>query len=121
MSDIMHAGDELPLVGADTPMADALLTMTAKSFGCIGIVDGAGKLAGIVTDGDLRRHMDSNLVSRKAAQVMTAKPRTIAPDDLAASALRIMNEKKITSLFVVENGRPTGILHIHDCLRAGIV
>jgi len=121
VSDIMHAGDELPLVGADTPMADALVTMTAKSFGCVGIVDGAGKLAGIVTDGDLRRHMDSNLVSRKAAQVMTAKPRTIAPDDLAASALRIMNEKKITSLFVLENGRPTGILHIHDCLRAGIV
>jgi len=120
VSDIMHAGDELPLARPDTPMADALVTMSAKSFGCVGIVDGDGRLAGIITDGDLRRHMDGKLVSRKAQEVMTAKPRTIAPDDLAVTALRIMNEKKITSLFVVEDGRARGILHIHDCLRAGI-
>jgi arabinose-5-phosphate isomerase len=120
VADIMHAGDELPLAHAETPMADALVTMTAKSFGCVGIVDDDGRLAGIITDGDLRRHMDGALVSRKAREVMTAKPRTIAPDDLAVTALRIMNERKITSLFVVEDGRARGILHIHDCLRAGI-
>jgi arabinose-5-phosphate isomerase len=120
VADIMHKGDELPLANEDTPMADALITMTAKSFGCVGIAGRDGKLVGIVTDGDLRRHMDSSLVARKASEVMTGKPRTIQPDALAATALRIMNERKITSLFVVEDGRPTGILHIHDCLRAGI-
>jgi arabinose-5-phosphate isomerase len=120
VADIMHAGEELPLARIDSSMADALVTMTAKSFGCVGIVDGDGRLAGIITDGDLRRHMDSSLIGRKAGEVMTARPRSIAPDDLAATALRIMNENKITSLFVVEDGRARGILHIHDCLRAGI-
>jgi len=120
VSDIMHAGDAVPLVSADTPMASALVTMTAKSFGCVGIVDPAGRLVGIVTDGDLRRHMDRTLIERKAAEVMTARPRTVAPGALAAQALHIMNERKITSLFVVEGGLPVGILHIHDCLRSGV-
>lgn len=120
VADIMHTGEELPLTQAHTPMADALVIMTSKSFGCIGIADDNGRLAGIITDGDLRRHMGSTLLARTAREVMTAKPRTIGPDDLAVAALRIMNEKKITSLFVVENGRACGILHIHDCLRAGI-
>ena len=120
VADIMHTGAELPLIDADTKMADALVAMTAKSFGCVGITDGKGRLAGIITDGDLRRNMNRDLIARRASEVMTAKPRTIAPDDLAAFALRIMNEKKITSLFVVEDGRACGILHIHDCLRAGI-
>ncbi len=120
VSDIMHAGDETPLAALDTPMSDALVTMTAKSFGCVGITDAAGKLVGIVTDGDLRRHMNDGLVGRRASEVMTSRPRTVAPDALAAQALRVMNERKITSLFVVESGRPVGILHIHDCLRAGV-
>jgi arabinose-5-phosphate isomerase len=120
VADIMHAGDAVPLVGASTKMADALVTMTAKSFGCIGILDAAGKLAGIITDGDLRRHMDHGLIDRTAGEVMTARPQTIRPGALAAQAVRLMNDCKITSLFVVESGRPVGILHIHDCLRAGV-
>jgi arabinose-5-phosphate isomerase len=121
VSDIMHGGDELPLTGPDAKMADALVVMTAKSFGCVGIVDKAGKLIGIITDGDLRRHMNDGLIERRTAEVMTAKPLTIGPDALAAAALHVMNEKKRTNLFVVEGGRPVGILHIHDCLRAGVV
>jgi arabinose-5-phosphate isomerase len=101
-------------------MAEALIEMTAKSFGCVGIIQ-RRKLVGIITDGDLRRHMDERLPRRKAVEVMTRTPRTIAPTMLAAQALGLMNERKITSLFVVENGGPVGILHIHDCLRAGIV
>jgi arabinose-5-phosphate isomerase len=120
VADIMHTGDAVPLVAAGTRMADALVTMTAKSFGCVGILDATGKLAGVITDGDLRRHMDRGLVERTASEVMTARPQTIQPGALAAQAVRIMNDKKITSLFVVEGGRPVGILHIHDCLRAGV-
>ncbi len=120
VADIMHGGEETPLAALDAPMSDVLVTMTAKSFGCVGIVDARGKLGGIITDGDLRRHMDDGLIGRRAAEVMTPRPRTVQPELLAAQALRVMNEKKITSLFVVEGGRPVGILHIHDCLRAGV-
>jgi arabinose-5-phosphate isomerase len=121
LSQIMHAGDAMPLADPDTPMSEALLTMTEKSFGCIGIVDQAGRLTGIVTDGDLRRHMDGKLLERKAGEVMTAAPLTMGPDTLAAAALRTLNERKITAVFVVEDGRPRGIVKIHDLLRAGIV
>ncbi len=121
VSDLMHGGEGLPLVGAETAMADVLLVMTAKSLGCAGVVDSQGKLAGILTDGDLRRHMSPDLISRTAAQVMTASPRTVPPNLLAAEALRQMNARSITSLFVVESdGRPVGVLHVHDCLRAGL-
>ena len=121
VADLMHKRDALPLVGRDTVMSDALLTMTAKSFGCVGIVNDAGALAGILTDGDLRRHMSGDLLTRRAADVMTAAPKTIAPGQLASEAVRIMNDSAITSLFVVEDGAPVGIIHIHDCLRAGVV
>ena len=121
VADIMHVGGALPLAFGDTRMAEALLIMTAKSFGCVGIVGTDGRLLGIVTDGDLRRHMENNLLECRAADVMTGAPKTMTADSLAAAALRLMNEQKITSLFVVEDGRPTGILHIHDLLRAGIV
>lgn len=121
VSDLMHVGDELPLVGGEISMADALIVMTAKSFGCIGIVDGVGNLRGVVTDGDLRRHMSPELLARKATDIMTANPRTIRPDALASEAVLLMNERAITNLFVVRDGRPVGILHIHDCLRAGVV
>jgi arabinose-5-phosphate isomerase len=120
VADIMHSGDAMPLLPDDSTMAEALIEMTAKSFGCVGIIQ-RRKLVGIITDGDLRRHMDERLPRRKAVEVMTRTPRTIAPTMLAAQALGLMNERKITSLFVVENGGPVGILHIHDCLRAGIV
>jgi arabinose-5-phosphate isomerase len=88
---------------------------------CVGVTDGAGRLAGVITDGDLRRHMDSALLARRAGEVMTREPKTIRAEALAAEALHIMNTTKITSLFAVEDGRPVGLLHIHDCLRAGIV
>ena len=123
VADLMHAGDSLPLARGDAAMAETILTMTAKSFGCVGIVtdDGSGRLAGIVTDGDLRRHMYDDLLHRTAAQIMTHDPRTIRRDALALEALGVMNDNRITALFVVDDrGRPVGILHIHDCLRAGV-
>ncbi len=120
--DLMHLGDALPLVTADTPMSDALLVISQKGFGVVGVTDADGRLTGIVTDGDLRRHMDG-LLSHTAGAVMTAAPRTIAPDALAQEAVARMNAKKITCLFVVDpagDGRPEGLIHIHDCLRIGL-
>jgi arabinose-5-phosphate isomerase len=123
VADIMHAGDAVPLAGPDMPTSEAVLVMTAKAFGCVGVVDGAGRLLGMVTDGDLRRHMDSDLLRRPVRDIMTMNPRTIRPGALAAEALHIMNtaDKPFTSLFVAEEGKPVGILHMHDCLRAGVV
>lgn len=120
VASLMHA--DLPLVTETTPMSEALLAISQKGFGVVGVTDAAGRLAGIITDGDLRRHM-VGLLDHTAAQVMTPAPRTIAPDALAEKALAVMNERKITSLFVLRpdgDGRPLGILHIHDCLRAGV-
>ncbi|MEW5727128.1 MAG: KpsF/GutQ family sugar-phosphate isomerase [Pseudomonadota bacterium] len=120
VSDLMHGGDSLPLVGPDARMADVLLVITAKSLGCAGVVSATGALEGIITDGDLRRHMRSDLLDLPACEVMTTGPKTVPPGMLAAEALRIMNAKAITSLFVVDDGRPVGVLHVHDCLRAGV-
>jgi arabinose-5-phosphate isomerase len=122
VADLMHGPEELPLCSRETRMDEAILVMTAKRFGCVGVVDESGHLAGIITDGDLRRSMESDLLSRSAGEVMTAGPQTIRPQALAAEALRVMNmrENPITSLFVVEGERPQGIVHIHDCLRAGV-
>jgi arabinose-5-phosphate isomerase len=120
---MLALGDALavPLVAPDRPMTEALLVMTQKSFGCVGVVDADGVLSGIITDGDLRRHMEGGLLGRTAAEVMTTGPSTIRPGILAAEALRVMNAKKITSLFVLgEDKKPLGILHLHDCLRAGV-
>jgi arabinose-5-phosphate isomerase len=117
--ELMHTGAEVPLAPETTRMDEALVTMTARRFGCLGLTDAAGRLAGIITDGDLRRHMEPRLLERRAAEVMTRSPRTIGPEALAAEALREMNERRITALFVVEDGRPIGILHVHDLLRAG--
>lgn len=121
ISDIMHRGDALPLVSEETPMSEALLAMTTKSLGCIGVVGSDGALIGIITDGDLRRHMEGDLLSRSAGDVMTRSPKTVPPDMLAAAVLGMMNERKITAFFVVDGDRPVGIVHIHDLLRAGIV
>ena len=121
ISDIMHSGDELPLLTTDATMSEALLVMTGKGLGCIGIVDESGILQGIITDGDLRRHMSDDLLVLAVDAVMTTGAKTITANSLASEALGIMNEKSITNLFVVdEDSRPVGVVHIHDCLRAGV-
>ncbi|MGB8624421.1 MAG: KpsF/GutQ family sugar-phosphate isomerase [Paracoccaceae bacterium] len=122
VSDLMHRGAELPVVPAGTAMSEALLTMSRKTFGVVGVTDDDDRLVGIVTDGDLRRHMEG-LLERTADEVMTENPLTIPPDALAEEALALMEERKITCLFVVipgGSGRAEGILHIHDILRAGV-
>jgi len=119
--DLMHTGARLPLVSAATPMGETLIEMSRKGFGVVGVTDGAGRLAGIVTDGDLRRHMDG-LMARTAAEVMTSAPRGIAADALAEQALAEMTTRRITCLFTCDGeGRPEGLVHVHDCLRAGVV
>jgi arabinose-5-phosphate isomerase len=118
--DVMHEGDKLPLAPLGTPMSEAVLVISAKGFGCVGITDAAGKLAGIITDGDLRRHMGPNLLDARVEQVMTRGPKTVRPDQLASEALEILNSSKITALMVAQNGKPVGIVHFHDLLRAGV-
>ena len=120
VADIMQAGDALPLVPAETVMAEALIVMTAKRLGCVGATDAQGALAGIVTDGDLRRHMDAGLLQKPVSELMTRDPVTIHGSALAAEAVHLMNQRQITSLFVIEGERPVGVIHIHDCLRAGL-
>ncbi len=121
--DLMHGGDEIPLIREDVSMREVLLVMAERRFGCVGLVDSRGGLTGIITDGDLSRHINGDdFLGRKASDVMTPNPKIATPGQLAAEALAFMNENKITRLFVLEAGdkTPVGILHIHDCLRAGI-
>jgi len=123
VGDLMHKNDAIPLVDEKAPMSNTLLTISQKGFGVVGVLDDNGYLCGIVTDGDLRRNM-AGLLDLTAGEVMTRAPGTISPTSLAEEAVNIMNERKITCLFVVnpENSfKVVGILHIHDCLRAGIV
>lgn len=121
-ADLMHSGDEMPLVRADTKMSDALIVMTEKSLGCVGVVNENGDLQGIVTDGDLRRKMSADLLTRSAGEIMTANPRSVTRETSAADVVRIMNTtgKGITGLFVLDGKKPVGFVHIHDCLRAGV-
>lgn len=120
VSDLMHVGDAVPLAPPDTPMDRALLLMTGHGFGCLGAVED-GRLVGVLTDGDLRRAMGPDLLARRVCDVMNPHPRTIGPKALAADALRALGEPRpVTSLFVIEEGRPVGIIHIHDLLRAGV-
>ena len=122
VGDVMRGPDELPLCDLDTPMADAILVMTEHNFGCVGVLGEDKCLAGIITDGDLRRHMAPDLLQRRAGDVMTLEPQTIEAQLLAAEAVGRMNlhGKGITSLFVVDGKRPIGIVRMHDCLRAGV-
>ena len=128
VADIMHTGDDIPLATSDTPMSEAMITMTEKRQGCIGIVDASGCLIGIVTDGDLRRNMDDSILQKTAGDIMTASPRTIRPQALAAEAMAAMviDNRPISNLFVVEDPKdsdkavPIGILHMNDCLMAGV-
>jgi arabinose-5-phosphate isomerase len=118
--DLMHTGAALPLVPVATPMSHAIVEMTAKGFGTLGIVDAAGQLVGIITDGDLRRHMRPDLLDARVEDVMTRNPKTIRPDQLASEALELLNSMKITALMVLDAGKPVGIVHIHDLLRIGV-
>jgi arabinose-5-phosphate isomerase len=120
VSDIMHKGSRLPLIRSGETMAEALVVMTEKSFGCVGITDGRGRLIGVITDGDLRRHMGADLLKAKVDDVMTPKPKTIAPSMLTSAALELINSSRITALFVVEKQKPIGLIHVHDLLRLGV-
>lgn len=111
---LMHKGKDVPLIGADASMHDAVVEMSAKRLGVVGVTDGAGHLIGVITDGDLRRHIEQGL-DHTAAEFMTRQPKTIGPDALIDDALTLFDEHKITALFVVEEGRPLGVVHIHDC------
>jgi arabinose-5-phosphate isomerase len=117
--DLMHAGAEIPLSPVGARMSEALIEMSRKGFGCVGIVDGEGQLVGIITDGDLRRHMSNNLLETTVDDVMTRKPKTVRPDQLISETLELLNSMKVTALFAIEAGKPVGIVHIHDLLRAG--
>ena len=122
VSDIMHTGDEMPLIKDTAILQDALITMSEKMLGCVGILDNNGDLIGMITDGDLRRWMAPNLIEENVTKVMTKNPRTITPDALIAEAVNVMNNtgRGITNMFVVEGKKPVGIIHIHDCLKAGV-
>ena len=122
VGEVMHAGEELPLVPAGASVAQAILEMTSKGFGCTGVTDDTGALLGIVTDGDLRRHMANGLLEQTAGAIMTPSPRTIEGTELLTEALRRMTvlSPRISAIFVVDGATPVGIVHLHDCLRAGV-
>jgi arabinose-5-phosphate isomerase len=118
--DIMHTGAEMPLAPLGARMSEAITEMTAKTFGCVGITDARGDLVGIITDGDLRRHMSDNLLDLTVEEVMTKRPITVRPDQLVSEALELLNSTKKTQLLVVDAGKPVGVVHFHDLLRAGV-
>ncbi len=120
VSNVMHSGDAIPLVALGTRMADAVVEMSTKGFGCVGVTGAHDNLVGIITDGDLRRHMRSDLLDALVDEVMTPAPKTVRPDQLASEALEIINSSKITALIVAEAGKPVGIVNFHDLLRAGV-
>ena len=120
VDDLMHGGDDMPLLPESASMSEVILTMTGKRFGCVGLTDARGRLAGIITDGDLRRHWGERMQEKQPAQIMTPAPQVAQLGSLASSALETMNRMKITVLFIVSDKKPAGILHIHDLLRAGV-
>jgi arabinose-5-phosphate isomerase len=119
VSDFMHTEEAVPLAPLGTAMSDAILQMSAKGLGCVGITDSQGKLVGIITDGDLRRHMRNDLLDARVDDVMTKAPKTVRPDQLISETLDILNSMKVTALFAVDAGKPVGVIHVHDLLRAG--
>jgi arabinose-5-phosphate isomerase len=118
--DVMHAGNAVPQIKCGAPMSEAIVEMSSKGFGCVAVIESNGKLAGVITDGDLRRHMRVDLLQAPVDEVMTKSPKTVRPDQLASEALQLLNSSKITALLVVEHGLPVGIVHFHDLLRAGV-
>ncbi|MEC7490067.1 MAG: KpsF/GutQ family sugar-phosphate isomerase [Pseudomonadota bacterium] len=119
-ADIMRTGNEIPLVNLDTPMTETIIEMTAKHLGCVGVRSDDDRLVGIITDGDLRRNMEGDILSMTAGEVMTPNPKSVTDSILLAQVLGMMNDSKITSFFVVADGKPKGIVHIHDVLRTGL-
>ncbi|MBG6159471.1 MAG: KpsF/GutQ family sugar-phosphate isomerase [Roseibium album] len=117
--DIMHSGERIPIVSASTSMSEGIVLMTRSGFGVLGVTDELNQLIGIITDGDLRRHVSANLLEKTAGEIMTREPKTVQPDTLSASILELVNSLSITSVFVIEDGRPVGIVHLHDLLRIG--
>ena len=120
VSDLMHKGEEMPLLDENSDIQTALLEMTSKRLGCVGFVNKDGYLTGILTDGDLRRCLSPDILSHKGFELMTKNPKTISPNAMTAEALKLMHDKKITNLFVIEEGKPIGVIHIHDLLNNGV-
>ena len=120
VSDLMHVGQDMPILEENASMKSVLLEMTSKRLGCVGLINQAGILTGLITDGDLRRCLTEKILDEKAINVMTKNPKTVAKDVMAAEVLKIMHDKKITNMFVVENGKPVGVIHIHDLLNKGV-
>ncbi|MGB3389206.1 MAG: CBS domain-containing protein, partial [Pseudaminobacter sp.] len=120
IGDIMHSGEAMPVVPLGTGMRDAVTVLSRKRFGCVCVVDGEGKLAGIVTDGDLARNLDRNLGDLVVEDIMTRSPKTVKPQMMASAAIAILNQHNISALVVVEDERPVGVVHFHDLLRIGV-
>ncbi|MGI9399608.1 MAG: KpsF/GutQ family sugar-phosphate isomerase [Rhizobiaceae bacterium] len=118
--EVMHREKEVPLVKTGSPMGDAVIRISEKGFGCVGVVSGDGNLIGVITDGDLRRNIHRDMLSLSVDEVMTHSPQTVEPETMANKALAMLNECAITSLLVTENGKPVGIVHMHDLLRIGV-
>ncbi|MGE3769853.1 MAG: SIS domain-containing protein [Bdellovibrionales bacterium] len=122
VSDLMHTGEAVPTIHDGATMAEAIMMISKKRMGCVGVVNDGGILLGMITDGDLRRHMDSHIMDKTVNDVMTKTPKTMTADKLAVEAVALMQDRSITQLFVLdEAGRPVGLIHIHDCLKAGLV
>lgn len=122
VSDLMHSGEDMPILIETAGMQNVLLEMTSKRLGCVGFVNNDGILTGMITDGDLRRCLSARILDEKACDIMTKNPKVVTPDMIASEALNIMNTKKITNLFVVdENNKPIGVIHVHDLLSNGVV
>ena len=121
VSDLMHKGNEIPLLSETAPMQQVLLEMTSKRLGCVGFVNSLGELVGILTDGDLRRCLSPQVLDKKAYEIMTKNPKTISKDIMASAAMKMMHDNKITNLFVIEDKKPIGVIHIHDLLNNGVV
>ncbi len=120
MRDVMRTDAAMPIAALGTPMSEAIVEMSGKGVGCVGITDARGQLVGIITDGDLRRHMRPDLLKAKVEDIMTANPRSCDPETLVSKALELLNSSKITTVFVVQGGKPVGVVHLHDLLRMGV-
>ena len=121
VSDLMHSDSAMPILDENADMQRVLLEMTSKRLGCVGFINAQGELTGMLTDGDLRRCLSAQILAEKAINIMTKNPKTINKDMLASEAMKIMHEKKITNIFIVEDNKPVGVIHIHDLLNNGVI